>query len=213
MLSMIFYAVLCLLLFHKAKIASITTVNIDFLSPESTKNLQGVAALGVILHHISQTEIISSINQIQIFRNMGFLFVGLFFFISGFGLYKSYNMKLNYLDNFIHRRILPIIICFYITNVFYFIQDYFFLRNINYSVLERFCRVAGIFLINPGSWYIPVIVIMYFSFYFTFKKIKSEKFRFVCIFIVIFLQIIFHLFVIKNVHLKNFEVWYKMNGG
>ena len=73
----------------------------DSASLDVTKALRGIAATGVILHHISQEESFHQAGVIQAFCNVGFLFVAVFFFWSGFGLIKSLASKPGYLDLFL----------------------------------------------------------------------------------------------------------------
>ncbi|MBO5117349.1 MAG: hypothetical protein J6C25_07590 [Treponema sp.] len=67
--------------------------NDNFLSLEATKCLRGLAAIGVILHHVSQESAFQKVRELSIFVNAGFYFVAIFFFCSGFGLIKSLNQN------------------------------------------------------------------------------------------------------------------------
>ena len=48
-------------------------------------------------------------NTISFFREIGILFVGVFFFTSGYGLHRSFSTKPDYLKGFFKRRIFPIV--------------------------------------------------------------------------------------------------------
>ena len=86
------------MIFLGGKRADENSFNSDFLSIRATKSLQGLAAFGVLCHHISQTEILQKSGEIQVFKEVGFLFTGIFFFVSGYGLLKSLDTKRDYLN-------------------------------------------------------------------------------------------------------------------
>ena len=81
-------------------IAGVKIYKADF-SPESwsrkqSKNLQGIACIMIIIHHMVQT--MTNYGQkeqgpISCFNSLGILFTSIFFFFSGFGLYTSYQKK------------------------------------------------------------------------------------------------------------------------
>lgn len=174
--------------------------NSDFLSIRATKSLQGLAAFGVLCHHISQTEILQKSGEIQIFKDIGFLFVGLFFFVSGYGLLKSLDTKRDYLNGFLKRRCVPIIVSFYVMNFFYAIWH--LILKTPMSKGEWICKVLGIALLNDNAWFVPVILILYVAFYFAFKITKNRRLSFALVFVAIALQIAAFVF------LRHFPWWH-----
>ena len=94
--------------------------NEDFLSLETMKSLRGFAAIGVILHHISQQQTFQQEGILLPFVNAGAYFVAIFFFCSGYGLLKSFDSKPDYLKGFIKKRIVKsIIIPYYVDILIY----------------------------------------------------------------------------------------------
>ena len=94
--------------------------NDDFLSLDTMKSLRGFAAIGVILHHISQEQVFQQEGILLPFVNAGAYFVSIFFFASGYGLLKSFNSKPDYLKGFIKKRIVKsIIVPFYVDVLIY----------------------------------------------------------------------------------------------
>ena len=92
----------------------------DYASLDTMKSLRGFAAIGVILHHISQEDIFQEMKVLSGFVNAGAYFVALFFFCSGYGLIKSLKTKENYLKGFVKKRIVKaIIIPFYVNVLIY----------------------------------------------------------------------------------------------
>ena len=99
----------------------------DSSSLDSMKSLRGFAAIGVILHHISQEQAFQWANnfgakpgELSIFVNAGYLFVAIFFFCSGFGLIKSLETKPDYMNCFLKKRVLKtLVIPYYVSIVIY----------------------------------------------------------------------------------------------
>ena len=113
------------LLFAQSKFYKKDEWNEDYLSKTQTKIIKGFCAVGIVLHHLAQKtaapwlESKYIIHGLDFFVNIGYLFVGAFLFISGFGLYKSLKANENYFENYFSRRILPIIIAYLTTNLVY----------------------------------------------------------------------------------------------
>ena len=85
-------------------------INEDFTSLEIMKSLRGLAAIGVIFHHISQEDIFQKNQVLSPFVNAGAIFVSIFFFCSGYGLLKSFDSKENYLKGFIKNRLVKTLV-------------------------------------------------------------------------------------------------------
>lgn len=198
--SVCFYAAWIFVLFLGGTRADDNSFNSDFLSIRATKSLQGLAAFGVMCHHISQTEILQKASEIQAFKDIGFLFTGLFFFVSGYGLLKSLDSKRGYLDGFLKRRCVPILVSFYAMNFLYVIW-HVVLRT-PMSAGEWLCKIVGVSLLNDNAWFVPVILILYAAFYFAFKKTKSRRLAFALIFLVVAAQVAAFLF------LRHFPWWH-----
>ncbi|MBR5966645.1 MAG: acyltransferase family protein [Treponema sp.] len=209
MVSIIVYGAWLALLLVGSRRAPKGSFHQDFMSLEATKNLQGFAALGVICHHLSQPPQnggpMDALGQMQLFREIGFCFVAVFFFVSGYGLLKSLESKPNYLDKFARRRILPIVVCFYVMNLFYI--AFHLALGTKMPVSEWICKITGVALLNDNAWFVPVIIVMYLAFYAAFKKgagqtgANSNR-AFAFVFAVIALQIGWFLFN------KHFTWWW-----
>lgn len=152
----------------------------DSTSLEVTKSLRGFAAIGVILHHISQQEFFQSANGLgkpgvlSLFVNAVFFFVAIFFFCSGYGLIKSLYTKENYLDGFLKKRVVKtIVIPFYINVILYAIFN--ILTGVKLAPGRWICNFLGLTLMNAYAWYPIVLTILYLAFYLIFKNIKNKK--------------------------------------
>lgn len=169
------YVVLAVILLSGAKIR-IRSWDDGFLSLSNTKILQGFCALVIIIHHMSQG--LTNQKLLSPFTNLGVLFVGIFFFCSGYGLIKSYKTKENYLKGFFGKRLPVVLVPFYVTTLIYLIV--FLHIGPNVPIHQIILDLTGIQLVNPHAWYIVAIVLFYIAFYFIFKYIKNERYAFLC---------------------------------
>ena len=194
--SIIVYCSCLALLLVKSRLAPAASFNKDAMTHEATKNLKGLAAIGVICHHLSQPPAnggpMDALGQMQLFREIGFLFVAIFFFVSGYGLFKSLQTKPGYLNGFFRRRVLPIVVCFYIMNLFYI--AFHLVLGTKMDASEWVCKATGIALLNDNAWFVPAIIINYLAFFIAFSKIKSGRLSFAFVFLAIALQVGFFLF-------------------
>lgn len=190
--SIFVYALVLVLLFYGVKVVK-PSANQNLceqvFTADTSKCLQGICALCVILHHLSQNKAFSQNHVIGFFEQIGFLFVAVFFFCSGFGLIRSLNTKSNYLDGFVKKRIVPILIAFFVMNLIY--AFYRFVSGAQLPVAQWITGILGLVLLNDQAWYVVVILIMYTIFYISFKHIKNRKISFAIILISILLQGVF----------------------
>ena len=197
------YVVLAVILLFGAKIR-IRGWDDDFLSLDNTKMLQGFCAVLIIIHHISQ--VLSDSKVLSPFNEYGVLFVGIFFFCSGYGLIKSFKTKNNYMQGFLGKRLPTVLVPFYITTFIYIAV--FLLLNPKPSLLQIILNVTGIQLINPHAWYIVAVVLFYIAFYFIFKYIKNEKIAFVSMAVFIACYIMFGIILRHGPWWLQGEWWY-----
>ena len=147
--------------------------NDDFTSLDAMKSLRGFAAIGVILHHISQEEIFQQKGILSPFVNAGAYFVAIFFFCSGYGLIKSLDSKKDYLKGFIsHRIVRAIVLPFYVNVLVYgllmFISGYKLPR-------ERWIfNFLGLTMMNEYAWFPIVLAVLYLVFFLCFRFIKNR---------------------------------------
>ena len=172
-ISALVYALILLSMLIGMKFAPRSRFNEESLSLDAMTCLKGLMALFVVFHHLSQKKLFQETDTIAFFEFIGFLFVGVFFFTSGYGLYKSFLTKENYLKNFLRHRLLPIIISYYVMIAIYAL--YYLVSGYDFSLSEWIFKLSGLVLINSQAWFIPVINLMYLAFYFVFKSEKLRK--------------------------------------
>lgn len=163
----------------------------DSMSLEATKGLRGIAAIGVILHHISQESAFQQANgwgkpgELYMFVNAGYLFVAVFLFCSGFGLIKSLNTKTDYFNGFLKKRVVKtLVIPFYVNVLLYAI--FRLVCGDKLAPANWVCNFLGITMMNEYAWFPIVLTLLYLGFYFIFKNVKNRKLAFFLMFLVIF---------------------------
>ena len=158
--------------------------NDDFTSMEAMKSLRGFAALGVILHHISQEQVFQQAGILSPFVNAGAYFVAIFFFCSGYGLIKSLDSKKDYLKGFIKKRIVKsIVVPFYVNVIVYGIL--MAIAKIELPKERWIFNFTGLTMMNEYAWFPIVLAILYLVFYLCFRFIKKRPVCFVIIFLFI----------------------------
>ena len=153
----------------------------DSSSLESMKSLRGFAAIGVILHHISQENAFQwagggfgKSGELSIFVNVGFLFVSIFFFCSGYGLIKSLETKPDYLNGFMKKRVLKtLVVPYYVSILIYGIAR--FASGEKLPLAQWITNLIGITMMNEYAWLPIIAAILYTAFYLIFKNIKNRK--------------------------------------
>ncbi len=157
--------------------------NEDFASLDIMKSLRGFAAIGVILHHISQEQIFKDQKVLSPFVNAGAYFVAIFFFCSGYGLMKSLNTKENYLKGFVKNRIVKtIVVPFYVNVLIYGLVN--LVSGVKMPTAQWICNFTGLTMMNAYAWFPIVLTVLYFAFFFSFRFIKNRPVCFAIILLV-----------------------------
>lgn len=180
----------------------------ESLGLRHSKDLLGFFALMILVHHIIQALIQNrgtNVGIMVIYENMGVCFVGGFFFFSGYGLLKSLYSKKDYLNHFFKKRILKILIPFYVVNTFFTVAANHMKMLDSYEVAPCF---VGIIMPNDHMWYLVEIVVLYALFYKNFKNPKSEISAFVRMLRDILLLIVISFFLGHGPFWFQGEWWY-----
>ncbi len=147
----------------------------DYFSLTISKGLQGFFAVCIIFHHCSvwlqNFDCVDNLFTHYFYTPV--LLVGFFFFCSGYELMTSLHAKDNYLKGFIQKRVLTVLVPFFICNYIYMIMTQLYGRQ--YTILQLIAAFFGILLINSQMWFAIEIMILYLIFYMLFKKIKNEN--------------------------------------
>lgn len=151
--------------------------NEEFMTLKQTKYLQGFITICIMLHHVGQEtcadwQTYPLIPGLEFFVPIGYFFVAVFLMCSGFGLYKSYQSKPDYLNGFFRKRVLPLIVAFYTTGLLFFFARILMHEEMNgWSI---FSYVSGLGLPNPYAWYVVALPYFYLCFYLSFRFLKKD---------------------------------------
>ncbi|MBO4367846.1 MAG: acyltransferase [Clostridia bacterium] len=174
----LFYFALAVLFFFGAESVGRGKWHEDFTSLRQTKMLLGTAAVCISLHHMGQKTCAPwhpskyIVHGMDVFVPMGYMLVGLFLFSSGLGLYRSLKSKPDYLKGFCRRRILPIIVAFYLSE---FIHTGIRLAmGEKMSVSQVLWYLSGLRMANNNAWYVIVIPFFYLAFWAAFRFCRRE---------------------------------------
>ena len=162
---------LALILFIGIKPSKLREWQEEPLSLDRSKAIQGFAAVAIIVHHLSQ-ELAETAGAIGFFSELGVLFVGIFFFFSGYGLYTSLKTKENYLKGFLKKRFVTILIPFYMCNLVFVAASC--ISGAKFTPLQLLAVLSGWALINMHMWYIVEIAILYIAFFLIYRLIKNR---------------------------------------
>lgn len=153
---------------------------------DNTLPLRGLLAVLIIVHHTSQRLTYISIDTswcryLYQFNTWGYLIVSVFFFLTGYGLMKSYMKKKEiYLADFIRKRITKIITPFAISIIIYNVANAIVsgnVINISFEAWKQDCPLL------PNSWYVMAIIIFYMAFYIFAKTVRQEWRIILCLFL------------------------------
>ena len=171
----VFYSILAVILLIGVKPAGRGLWRETSLSLHTSKGLLGFCAVGIMLHHMSQTIYFANEDPgILLFMvDIGVCFVGMFFFFSGYGLYSSLRDKPDYLKGFLRGRLPAILVPFYMCNFVFILGSYLFGYEFKKGELAPY--LTGVILMNSQMWYIVEILIMYLLFYIVFRLIKNRN--------------------------------------
>ncbi len=145
----------------------------DYLSLATCKSYRGLFAILVILLHLAQRT--ESGVLFRYFTFTGMLPVPFFFFLSGYGLQKSYITKSDkYREGFLLKRIPTVFIPYIIITAIYWLM-YFFLGHF-YSLNEIIHSFIIGRPISENSWFIVNILIFYVVFWLLMRICKKHYF-------------------------------------
>ena len=153
---------------------------IPFLDKDVSNVLKGIAAVYIMIGH----SIHLPYWKFGFFAfGGGYLFVGLFFFYSGYGLKRAVKTNKNYLKGFLVSKIVKIYAPFLIAESSYAILKAFSCSEFSELLFE----CIGIKLSNTILWYVLEILALYLLFYlFEKNKIADVAYCFVWIVFALF---------------------------
>lgn len=161
----VFYILVAVALLLGAKFKNNSS---QILAVDVSKGIQGICALLIILHHLTQ----AVGAETAFMYDKGVMLVGVFFFFSGYGLFISMKTKQNYLKGFFRKRFTAILIPFYACILVFTLCAW--ATGTHFKTTELISTLTGWQLINSHMWYIVEIAVLYLGFYCIFRWIKKE---------------------------------------
>ena len=101
---------------------------------------------------------------------IGFVLVAVFFFISGYGLSYGMRNKQNYLEGFFRKRLLPVLVPYWIVNTINII--FCFGKGTIFTPMQYVLSYIWADIIT-GTWFVTAILVLYFIFFIAFKSKNS----------------------------------------
>lgn len=185
----LYYPLVLLLLLWGSKWFGRKQWNEEFFSLNQSKMWQGFFAVCIMLHHAGQKTCAHWLNKrfiipgLEFFVPIGYYFVAFFLVCSGYGLYVSWKGKEGYLKGFVRRRILPLVVAFYVTEWLFLAAR--LIMGEKMDALQIFYYVTGIQQANPNAWFVIALPIFYFMFWLCFRFIKKEGWAFAGLFVLV----------------------------
>lgn len=163
---MVILCFLFILFFYKIKVSSSHNINLEeILSLRNSICIKGFLAFIIMSGHIAS---VLNIHWLIILEKVGVLAASIFFFLSGYGLMISYRTKENYLNGFLKKHLLKLLIPCLIAYIFQTILFY----------LLHLCgiEIYGVYtLLTFINWFVYIILLCYLLFYLCYKY--NEKFN------------------------------------
>lgn len=140
----------------------ISQINSDFCSQKTCNALKGLFAVVIIFHHYSQ--VTAEGLLFPGFFYMGGPAVGMFLFITGYGLLKQCGNTADYLRRFPMKRTVSVVVPYLLVTLLYWLASSW--------GAEKSCSFSELMVsfINgkpfvPYSWYVVFIIIAYAAFW------------------------------------------------
>ena len=113
---------------------------------------------------------------LKLFEGKGFWCVAVFFFFSGYGLFKALSSKgEEYLKSFLKKRFPAVVIPYISAIVLFFVVRIIVLNeNVSFAPIDIAKRIYSTLLLVDYSWYVLEIVFLYIVFYLSFRYINQR---------------------------------------
>lgn len=170
--------------------------NLFIFDKSKTVFLKAVLPILILFHHLNG---VTKLEYLRPFGVVGIAVVSLFFFISGYGLLASFQKKgVQYLYNFLRKRILPILCTYMGALVLYLL-----FRTITYrEAIYEYLQATNFTDWLPYSWFVIELLIMYLLYWSVFRikriSVNRKVFLLVCI---IFIGYIFLVYLDAPIYL------------
>ena len=165
----------------------------DTMSLGNTLPLRGIFAIAIVIHHFSSE--FSPPYLLGLFTHIGYFFVALFFFLSGYGLAFGYKRDSGYIrfKTFIPKRFFNTIIPYWLCVLF--TAGVFLLDSTPFGLRWFLTSFISDKSIVKHAWYVFVILILYAAFMLIFR-IKNRKIALTAMFA--FIAALYVVFMVQD---------------
>ncbi|MCR5311377.1 MAG: acyltransferase, partial [Lachnospiraceae bacterium] len=138
----------------------------ELITKEYSSGIKGWMCIGVLLHHLSMFSGLFASTYFGHFLNLlGSWTVGVFLFLSGYGLFCSYSQKGDsYIRGFFKHRFLPLYISYLVGVLIYLIYDFKTL-----TPLKLLTSLTWGGTIISFGWFFQFLFLMYLLFWAVFR--------------------------------------------
>jgi peptidoglycan/LPS O-acetylase OafA/YrhL len=156
---------------------STKTVNNKVFTITTSNALKAFSCILIVIHHYCLFTGLHSVLGNFFASVCGYIAVGVFFFLSGYGLMESDQKRHYTAIDYIKKRLSKVYIPFIVINIIYVIMA--LTMNIGIAVkgtVDIFAYIIGIKLVDDVTWFILVLLLFYIFFLFvTFVKKRYNK--------------------------------------
>ena len=154
------------------------------LDKNSTTFARGIVILFIVFHHIVQHTNITN-SMLNYLSLIGYLCVGVFLFLSGYGNYLSYKNNEGNAERWILKRILRVYIEFWSIWIIDLAVVYF-INGDSYGIASILNQGLSMTLPYWINWYLKIQVLVYILFYISFKLFKNRNSEILLIMTILF---------------------------
>lgn len=147
-----------------------SNTNKENLSVDTGNVLRGLFAVVIVFHHLSQQTQTGFL--FHSFKFAGYLASAVFFFLSGYGLQKSYLKSEKYKNGFLTKRLPKVLIPYIGATLLYWI--FYAAGGKVYSLRDIFAAILSGDPLVLYSWYIVCICYFYIAFWLIMHACKKK---------------------------------------
>lgn len=119
-----------------------------FLSNKTSIAVKGIASVCIVLSHSYD-----NVPYLLRLLTTGYLWVGIFFFYSGYGLMRKYGLGDQTLSGFLPKKVIRIYLPFMLAELLYMVMNARFFSK-TYTIKDILFGIIGLELHNTFFWYI-----------------------------------------------------------
>ena len=133
-----------------------------------SKSLKAIVALDIVQGHIR--EVAEPPKWFLMMRAFSWLEVGIFFFISGYGLTYAFHRNPDFITSF-SKRIIKVLVPFLVAHIVYIVG--FWLFGIPFAFSDIVYSLFGKGTLVRNGWYVPICLLYYLIFWLIWSAVNG----------------------------------------